>query len=147
MRKSAILWAFLAGVFFGCEKKSGSEVDFDFTTMNFNIATAQVFTMSVEPEKYAGKTVKFRGQFMSIQEEGYSERFYSVLQYDATACCQAGFMFLLPQDKTYPEDYPAEYSEIEVIGTLTLGKTEDGLDLFYLACDSFTPLDSADSNS
>ena len=153
MRKSAIFLA-IALIFSACktgEKAAESDgnkktaesqsekIDFDFTKMNFNIATAQVFNMAVEPDKYEGKTVRFRGQFVSIQEEGFSERFFSVLQYDATACCQTGFMFFLPEGKKYPEDYPEEMSEIEVVGTLTTGNV-DGMDIFYLACDSYTPI-------
>lgn len=120
------------------------KIDYDFTKMNFNIATAQIFDMTVDPDKYLGKTVRFRGQFMSIEEEGYSTRFFSVLQYDATACCQTGFMFFLPADKKYPDDYPAEMSEIEVVGTLTADKVDD-MDITYLSCENFTVIDEAAS--
>lgn len=125
------------------EEKKPLTIDYDFTKMNFNIATAQVFNMAVEPEKYVGKVVKFQGQFMSIEEEGYSSRFFSVLQYDATACCQTGFMFFLPEDKKYPDDYPPEMAEIEVCGKLTLGEV-DGMEISYLACDNYTLLEGAE---
>ena len=125
------------------DEKKPLAIDYDFTKMNFNIATAQVFNMAVEPDKYLGKVVKFQGQFMSIEEEGFSSRFYSVLQYDATACCQTGFMFFLPDDKKYPDDYPAEMAEIEVCGKLTQGEV-DGMDIMYLACDNYTLLEGAE---
>ena len=125
------------------EEKKPLSIDYDFTKMNFNIATAQIFNMTVEADKYLGKVVKFQGQFMSIEEEGYTSRFFSVLQYDATACCQTGFMFFLPEDKKYPDDYPAEMSDIEVCGKLTKGEV-DGMEIIYLACDNYTLLEGAE---
>ena len=139
MRKILFSIVVLTTFLFSCNSQKGTvagKIDYDFTKMNFNIATAQIFNMTVEPEKYKGKTVRFRGLFMSIQEEGFSHRFYSVLQYDATACCQTGFMFYLPPEKKYPQDYPEEMSEIEVCGVLT-ATVEDGMDFVYLACDSY----------
>ncbi|MGN0740755.1 MAG: hypothetical protein ACI4LX_11350 [Treponema sp.] len=89
-------------------------VDIDFTKFNYNMSYAQIFQMMIEPEKYIGKKIKIRGSFYIAENEG--RRFYSVLNFDSTACCSTGFIFELQEDLTYPDDFPAEFTTIEVTG-------------------------------
>ena len=96
---------------------------------------AQVFNMIVEPEKFEGKTIKMRGQFM-VYPMDKNENVYAVVISDATACCQQGLEFKWQGEHAYPADYPPEGSEIEVTGTFTTGQTPDGFDYFYIESDS-----------
>lgn len=125
--------------FSGCKKNvaktttTDSTVDIDFSTMNYNIISSQLFNIMIEPEEYSGKTIKFRGNFYSNFEESLNQRFYSVLVYDSTACCQVGFEIQLPDNPEYPSGYPEEMAEIEVYGTL-IHEESDGTDRFYILC-------------
>lgn len=116
------------------------EVDLDFSKFNYNMISAEIFNIMIEPEKYVGKTIRFKGQFFSSFEQEKNQRFYSILIYDATACCQTGFEFILSGNPQYPQDFPVEGANIQLSGTLTYANL-DGLDYFYIACDSFELLD------
>ncbi len=116
------------------------EVDLDFSNFNYNMISAEIFNIMIEPEKYIGKTIRFKGQFFSSFEQEKNQRFYSILIYDATACCQTGFEFILSGNPQYPQDFPQEGTNIQLSGPLTY-KNLDGLDYFYIACDSVELLD------
>lgn len=120
------------------EKQESAGV-IDFTNMNYNMVTAKLFNVLIEPEKYLGKQIKFRGQYFAVMEEGFSEPLHSVLIYDATACCQTGLQFMLPEGKAYPE----EKTPIEISGVLSY-KEVNGMDYFYVACEDFTLLQASE---
>ena len=120
-------------VFFPFGKgSSASGADVDLTRLSATMVYAQVFNMIVEPEKFEGKTVKMRGQFM-VYPMDKNENVYAVVISDATACCQQGLEFKWQGEHAYPADYPPEGSEIEVTGTFTTGQTPDGFDYFYIS--------------
>ena len=48
----------------------GQKIDWDFTKMNFNMASGLVFDMMVDPQKYNNKTAKIKGQFSSDVHQG-----------------------------------------------------------------------------
>ncbi len=114
---------------------SASGADIDLTRLSATMVYAQVFNMIVEPEKFEGKTVKMRGQFM-VYPMDKNENVYAVVISDATACCQQGLEFKWQGEHAYPADYPPEGSEIEVTGTFKTGQTSDGFDYFYIESDS-----------
>ena len=105
--------------------------------------SAMNFDMAVEPERFYGKVIKMRGQFFSDVEPDTKTRFYSCILYDATACCQAGIDFQMSGNKIYPDDFPAEGSTIEIVGTFKdfSDLLNDGRDYSGILCDSITVLD------
>ncbi len=111
------------------EEKNKNAVDVDFTKMSQTMIFAQSFNMILESPAYLGKTVKFQGQVFSNYNEMAKTTLHSVIQYDATACCQAGFEFILPPGS----EYPADGSEIEVIGRFAY-TDKFTFDYFYLDC-------------
>ncbi|WP_191014726.1 hypothetical protein [Treponema zioleckii] len=111
------------------EEKNKNAVDVDFTKMSQTMIFAQSFNMILESPNYLGKTVKFQGQVFSNYNEMAKTTLHSVIQYDATACCQAGFEFILPPGS----EYPADGSEIEVIGRFAY-TDKFTFDYFYLDC-------------
>lgn len=117
-------------------KKSQNNGVLDFTDMNYNIAYAKIFNILINVEQYIGRTIKFRGNFYSSEEEILNDRSYSVLLYDATACCQTGFQFILTGEHKYPDDYPEEMSVIEIEGTLKM-KEINGFEYLYIETDSY----------
>lgn len=118
-------------------------VDYDLSGQNYNIVSAMNFDMAVEPERFYGKVIKMRGQFFSDVEPDTKTRFYSCILYDATACCQAGIDFQMSGNKIYPDDFPAEGSTIEIVGTFKdfSDLLNDGRDYCGILCDSITVLD------
>ena len=118
------------------EKKSSkkesdsNKIDIDFTKYNYNMASAMIFEIFMDQEKYLGKRIKIRGKFYADEDE--HGQFFAVLLYDATACCQTGFSFE-DNNRRYPEDYPAQLEDIEITGIYSkkyIGETE----ITYIDC-------------
>ena len=118
------------------EKKSAksstdkNKIDIDFTKYNYNMASAMIYDMFMDQEKYLGKRIKIRGKFYADEDE--HGQFFAVLLYDATACCQTGFSFE-DNNRRYPEDYPPILSDIEITGVYSkkyIGETE----ITYIDC-------------
>ena len=94
-------------------------VDIDLTRMSATFVYAQVFNMLVDQASYEGKTVRMRGAFLSFNYEADDtiKKGYACVIKDATACCAQGLEFEMPAPLTYPDDFPAEGTEITVSGT------------------------------
>ena len=90
--------------------------DYDFSKMNYNMATAVVFDMMVSPGDYENNSVKITGQFTSELHEG--ARLYAVLMWDATGCCPTGLTVVPQKEKKYPDDFPKEGSQVTVTGKM-----------------------------
>lgn len=118
-------------------EKSNSpfSADIDFVDMNYNMVSSSIFNILIDAEKFLGKTVRFRGEYFETNDSGADEALHSCLIYDATACCQTGLQFELPQGKVYPK----EHENIEIFGTLSY-KEINGMDYFFVACKDFTLL-------
>ena len=116
-----------------------STVDLDLTAFSKTAAYAQIFDMIIDGDSYAGKIVKLQGEFYSNIEEQFNKRFYSCVIYDATACCQVGLNFIWTGEHSYPLDYPAEGSRIEIQGQYIHGH-EGEMDYFYVECNEVKPL-------
>lgn len=117
------------------KSSDGKKIDLDLSKLNYNLAYAQIFEIMINIDKYLGKTVKIKGNFYSSFDEDLLVRHYSVLIWDATACCQTGLQFILRGEHEYPADYPEEMCEIEITGTLCI-KDFNGMDYIYLDVES-----------
>ena len=130
-------------MFSACNKKldvkASDFADLDFVDMNYNMISAKLFNVLIEADKYVGKTVRFRGQYFVTSDAGLDQVLHSCLIYDATACCQTGLQFMLPEGKAYP----VEHSNIEIVGKLSYTEI-NGMDYFYVACDDFTLLQDSE---
>ena len=113
------------------EKADISAVDIDLTTRSSTMVYAEINNMLTEPAPYLGKVVKLRGRYSgSYYEQGDTYYHFAVIE-DALACCAQGLEFIWEGDHTYPDDYPKENEEIEVIGIFD-SYDEDGFTYFYL---------------
>lgn len=110
------------------------KIDVDLSMLNYNIASAQIFNMLIETDSYLGKTVRIKGQFFSAYDEENKMRHYSVLIWDATACCQTGLQFIPRGNPVYPDDFPEEMADMEVTGILRM-KLLNGMDYLYIDCE------------
>ena len=101
-----------AGLLSGCEDVVS--VDVDLTKMNSTMVYSEVSNMVSKPDEYRGRVVKMKGSFAVYP--GTERNYYACIISDATACCQQGLEFVLKGDHAYPDDYPAEGTEIVVTG-------------------------------
>jgi uncharacterized membrane protein YcgQ (UPF0703/DUF1980 family) len=93
------------------------EVEVDLTALSSTVVYSEVYNMMVMPENYIGKTVKMRGDYAVYHDEATGNNYFACIIKDATACCANGIEFVLTDDYSYPQDYPAEGEEITVVGT------------------------------
>lgn len=98
------------------------DVDVDLTTLSSTLVYSEVYNMLTSPDDYIGKTVKMKGLFSLYYAYDENDEiipnqiYYACVIADATACCQQGMEFILGNDAKYPDDYPAEDTEITVVG-------------------------------
>ena len=83
----------------------GQKIDWDFTKMNFNMASGLVFVMMVDPQKYK----------------------------DKTGCCPTGLNVLPLANKKYPADFPADGSLVTITGVLEMANLFGQEDLCLVA--------------
>ena len=95
------------------EAKSGG-FDVDLTLMSSTMVYSEVYNMMAMPDDYVGKTVRMKGTFAAYP--GEDRNYYVCFIADAAACCQQGMEFVLDGEYVYPDDYPAEGTEITVSG-------------------------------
>ena len=95
---------------------SPGDVDVDLTQMSDFLANAKIDNIMNNPKIYVGKTIKMRGEYYVTYSTSTSTYYHSVVIWDATACCPKGFEFVLNGDYSYPADYPAKDTKIEVTG-------------------------------
>lgn len=96
---------------------SADGIDVDLTAMSSTMVYSEVLNMQQTPDKYLGKVVKMHGPFSVTEIDG--NRYFACIISDATACCSSGIEFDLKGDHSYPDDYPAENTDITVVGTFT----------------------------
>lgn len=114
-------------------------IDVDLTAMSSTMVFAKVYDMLVQPESYVGKTIKMQGQYAAFYDETAETYYHAVIIADATACCSQGLEFVWKGEHTYPDDYPEEYSEIEVTGVFQ--PIEEGeYTFYYIETDGYTPV-------
>lgn len=111
------------------EKQCSAAIDLNLSSMNYTMLSSIVFDVMVAPEKYANKRIKVSGNYYTFVYEEH--RYFSVLNWDATGCCPAGFDFIPKPEMNFPEDFPKDDEKIIVTGTLKYAdEARDSL-LFY----------------
>ena len=138
--KIAVIFA-VSLAFFGCGKaeKSGvsvasskEKIDYDLSRMKPNMLYAQVFDMLVSPETYENKTITMKGSFEIFEASEIMGKSYSVIIYDALACCQQGIEFKYD----FGENIPEKGSEITVTGKFVVSELEPGISYNFVQADS-----------
>lgn len=87
----------------------------DLTKLDGTMMYAQINDMINNPDSYNGKTIIAKGPFNYFKNESGNE-YFAVLVSDTTACCVQGIEFRLKGDHEYPQDYPADKTEIIIKG-------------------------------
>lgn len=107
------------------------KIDYDFTKMNFNMASGLIFDIMVEPEKFLHRTIKFEGQFSTSVYEGV--RRFAVFSWDLAGCCPTGLEFIPSSTTDFLMNFPMEGMPITVIGRLEYGFNGEGEELYFMA--------------
>ncbi len=107
------------------------KIDFDFTKMNFNMASGLIFDIMVEPEKFLHRTIKFEGQFSTSVYEGV--RRFAVFSWDLAGCCPTGLEFIPSSTTDFLMNFPMEGLPITVIGRLEYGFNGVDEELYFMA--------------
>ena len=107
-------------------------VDVDLTTLSSTMVYAEVFNMMMSPDDYIGKTIRMTGIFTVYQDPETKQIYCGVIVEDATACCAQGFDLVMPEERSYPQDYPDPESEITVVGTLQADRTLEEHGIIFL---------------
>ena len=110
-------------------------VDVDLTVLSSTMIYAEVSRMVTNPDAYVGKTIRARGLYYASHYEEMDLYYHFVVIPDATACCVQGLEFVWSGEHTYPVDYPADDTEIEVTGLFDTYK-QFGNTYYYIAIDA-----------
>lgn len=95
-----------------------TSVDYDLTAMSSDMVYATVYQMMADPDAYTGKTFRMAGVYYTTYYEPAAQYYHYCIIQDATACCAQGLEFVWGDGShAYPDEYPAEGTEIVVQGT------------------------------
>lgn len=106
-------------------------VDVDLTLMGKDLIYATVYQMMSKPEEYEGKTIRIEGKYYASYYPVTDKYYNYCLIADALACCSQGLEFELGGDAVYPDDYPADQSEVIVTGVFETYTEEAGQTFYY----------------
>lgn len=106
-------------------------VDVDLTLMGSDLVYATVYQMMSKPEEYEGKTIKIEGKYYASYYPITDKYYNYCLIADALACCSQGLEFELGGGAVYPDDYPADQSEVIVTGVFETYTEEAGQTFYY----------------
>ena len=124
-------------------KKEMFTVDYDLTSMSSDMVYATVFQMVNSPEQYENKSFKISGTYYSIFYEPTGKYYHYCIIQDATACCAQGMEFVWDDDShVYPDDYPAENSNIVVTGVFETYREDGDKNLYCRLSDASLELDN-----
>lgn len=106
----------LMALIMGCGALAEAPVELDLSVLSGTVVYAQVYDMAMEPEVYAGHTVRVKGNFNYYRDEEIGQEYFAAVIADATACCAQGIEFIWKGEHAYPRDYPPLDQEITVTG-------------------------------
>ncbi len=106
-------------------------VDVDLTLMGKDLIYATVYQMMSKPEEYEGKMIRIEGKYYASYYPVTDKYYNYCLIADALACCSQGLEFELGGDAVYPDDYPADQSQVIVTGVFETYTEEAGQTFYY----------------
>lgn len=103
-----------------------ASVDVDLSVMDSDMIYATVYQMMSDPDQYVGKTFRIEGKFYVTYDEMTKNQYYYCVIKDATECCAQGLEFVWGDGThIYPDEYPADGTEVVVDGTFELYTEND----------------------
>jgi hypothetical protein len=114
-------------------------IDVDLTVLSSTMIYAEVSNIMSMPEAYIGKTIKVNGLYSPTYYDETGLYYHYVIIADVAACCQQGIEFIWNGDHVYPDDYPDEFTSIEIVGLFGSYQELDST-YYYLAVDDISVL-------
>jgi ABC-type glycerol-3-phosphate transport system substrate-binding protein len=109
----------------------------DLTAFTPTEASEVAHKISECPGEYLGTRIKVRGVYEAAENYNTGDYIHAVTVTNQVQCCPAVLEFIWNGEHSYPEDYPKEFSEIEIEGVMKRYR-EAGETFFYLAVDDIT---------
>ncbi len=106
-------------------------VDLDLSNLSGTVVYSQVFNIMADPASYLGKVIKMAGYYSFYHDTERNVVYHACVIPDATACCAQGIEFVWAGEHAWPNDYPAEGTDIVVTGRLSK-YLEDGSEYLTL---------------
>ncbi len=107
-------------------------VDLDLSKLSGTVVYSQVYNMMYDPDAYLGKVIRIAGYYSAYEDKECGVVYHACIIPDATACCAQGIEFIRGGEHRWPDDYPAEGTDIIVTGILET-YAEDGMRYLCLA--------------
>lgn len=79
-----------------------ADPDINISAGDTNLIYSKATEISSNYQSYLGKTIRIKGNYKV--EKSTSRNYYYCLVSDPTACCNAGFEFILKNDSAYPKN-------------------------------------------
>jgi len=121
----------------GASSSAGEDtghIDVDLTALSETVLSAEIMSIVMNSDDYLGKIIKVRGTYDSFFHEQTGEHYHYVITKQGDACCLEGLEFIWNGEHTFPDDYPASGTPIEIYGVFSKNEGE-GFRYFYLAID------------
>jgi len=138
-RLSALLLVAVCVFLAGCIDDSDKDVDIDFTTLNTTMLYAQAEKAINEANKYVGQTFKISGNYTPYHDIASGRYYHYLVVVDDESCCTYPFEFVLSGNPVYPDDFPEENAEFQIIGVYKSYR-ENGKTWYYIATDEIVIL-------
>ena len=114
-------------------------VDYDLTSMSKDMVYATIYQVMYEPDKYVGKVFRVQGPYYPVYVDETGKYYHYCLIQDAAACCTQGMEFVWEDGShIYPDEYPAENTEITVQGTFEIYTEDEDSSFVYFRLNSAT---------
>jgi hypothetical protein len=110
------------------------EVDVDLTVLSSTMAQAEFFNILSNAADYMGKTIRVSGPYYSMYWAETGRVYHFVMVVEGDECCRMGMEFVRSGDYVYPDDYPSQYTMVEIVGVLGTYE-EQGQSWVYLQVD------------
>ena len=102
-----------------------TKIDVDLTSMDSTMVYSTVYQMLADGPSYVDQVIKMDGTYYSSTDPDTGQIYHFVIIQDATACCQQGMEFVWDDGShVYPDEYPADGTEVVVKGTYELYKDD-----------------------
>ena len=118
-------------------KSTDTKVDVDLSELSTTLIQAEFQRIISNPNDYIGKTIKATGAYRTIHYDGTDTASHFIIIVSGDECCEMGLEFILSDEYTYPDDFPVQNTNIEVIGVLEI-QEKFGSVFMYIAAESFT---------
>lgn len=113
------------------------KTEIDLTKMGKDMVYATVYQLMVNPDSYEGKTIHLKGTYYVAWVEENQKYYHYAIIADAVGCCSQGMEFVWGDGShVYPDEYPAEDTEVEITGVFETYQEPGDFNLYCRLADA-----------